>query len=541
MVLDIQSSRNGLSGTPCHPVDVTGRMGQMSHAWYPAPSRLESGHGRGTISCSPPAGGTAVPENPIHTSFKPLTGGGLYSVPELVDCGGLNGEGGLQNLVRRILVETQACVQGQCGDDTLGVAGDFEFSNPLAMLDDSTSEEVKLAAKELSTERVLVSMLRDRLARRASDLKRTFIRRFSRSVFPNYDPARAAGQEHVKTLNFVLGGGTFSASGSDSFEEWEASRIEAKFLFGGWRRQSSSEIQDEMRKRALSEAASASLSLSDEDVVLSMRELEVGKDQWEARDLPDTFCNEQGRVHGDKLFKNSHALRAMVYLMGRPLQDGKFTGPSSILTIARADAWIATHFSFSHPNRDLSMEADAGCAASGLRNSRHNELFSLLLPRAVCSIMKEFRSEFEQIGDLVELSKPYSREIFQKILDSTKAAREDSGHASTGKDELSEAEKQTILSRLDEISPVPFSKHHMDLYSHSFRTHTCVHRSGSDKKDYLLLVPEFVTNKICPWIGKVCDAFIGQCKHDEQEFGEMTLSTSAIMAEDMMSSDTLMA
>lgn len=112
---------------------------------------------------------------------------------------------------------------------------------------DVTSEEAKLAAKELSTERVLVSMLRDRLARRASDLKRTFIRRFSRSVFPNYDPARAAGQEHVKTLNFVLGGGTFSASGCDSFEDWEASRIEAKFIFGGWRRQSSSEIQDELR------------------------------------------------------------------------------------------------------------------------------------------------------------------------------------------------------------------------------------------------------------------------------------------------------
>jgi len=279
--------------------------------------------------------------------------------------------------------------------------------------------------------------------------------------------------------------------------------------------------------------------------------LKVSGDQWESRDTPRGFVASDGALCGDKLFANGHASRAMATWMGRLLVDGEIDGDTSVMSIARADAWVAIHFSLS--TVPLFAVSDSGAGSNirqqnlsfgggGLRNTRHNELFSILLPHALVSLLGELREAMVAQCGPQELQKPFSvtramelrRDVHKKRssqISASEASQTSFGDVS-GRDLRSEISNE-VVRRLDSESAIPYETHRGDVFTSvfrvatiSFRYHPTEHcrgaltdcRAGGQKDmDYLVLRPEFVKNHICPWIGDTRDACIGQCDATSEE------------------------
>lgn len=519
--------------------------GVLCQVWYPPLWEIRKGKGEGTVKMSQTSNedtvdlwadgntyshtGTVqmVPRNPTILSERGATEGGLYGNAILADNGGVC-DAGISKLLEEWMV------------------AHLERKRDSSVLD---KEERLSICKGLAQESALMSILRDKLTRRASEMKRTFVRRFMKSCLPSYgrelstagDADASARVMNTRTdgseaqtsifpdpVAFLMGGGAFSAAlmPDECFSSWSESRRSEKYLFGSWRRLTSEEIQDTLVKRA------PNLKMTVED------------DEWGSRDTPRTFVDDSGVPCGDKLFRNAHACRAMATFMGRFLADGRIDGDTSILSVARADAWIATHFSLSpvYCSQDVASgdhgrppKRNLSAGGGGLRNARHNELYSTLLPHALISLLQELRDAMVSVvGDDasdLELSKPFSVEEASSLRKSLAPS--------------SSEEMENYISAVDEISPVPYSSHQGNEFSSGFRKATVSFRhlfsrndedDGSSLRadhgnerpatsvDYLLLRPEFVRESISPWIGDVLDAYIGQCGPKDMKYSPIALA-----------------
>lgn len=571
-------------------LDLTEREdGLLCQVWYPDLWRVKKGEGEGTIKFLPsneetgaglwnPEGGSSgetvemVPRNPVLLAVCSATEGGLYGYETMADNGGVC-EKGISKVLERWM---EAHVKSTAVDRTLE-----ESRGTRSVAGASRGSEFSLAgmsaAKELAKEASLVSLLRDKLTRRASEMKRAFIRRFMKSAFPHgqrsdsgrgaREGSRAGSSAPNATVSGVeptgmtspdpaarlLGGGSVDTSSlcDDVYPEWKASRKSERFLFGAWRRLSSDEMQQIL------------------DEKMPEMKVEVAGDQWESRDTPRGFVASDGALCGDKLFVNGHASRAMATWMGRLLVDGEIDGDTSVLSIARADAWVATHFSLStvplfavsdSGNGSNARQQNLSFGGGGLRNTRHNELFSILLPHALVSLLEEIREAMVAQCGPQELHKPFSvtralelrREVHKERssqIGTTEASQSSLGDVS-GRDLRSEMSNE-VVRRLDSESTIPYATHGGDVFTSafrvatiSFRYHPTEHcrgtltdcRAGGQKDtDYLVLRSEFVKNHICPWIGDIRDAYIGQCDAttDETKYAPIALDFTGSSAADM--------
>ena len=572
--------------------------GVLCQVWYPPLWRIKKGEGEGTFKIVSeietgwnqpnrvwnPQGYVGagretlemVPRNPVILSLRSATEGGLYGYETLADNGGVCDKG-VSKLLERWM---EGHVRSKAGDrpvDQRDTTQSLAVANRARLTPESAnSVEGVSAAKEMSSEPALMSLVRDKLTRKASEMKRAFIRRFLKSAFPSGIPGsersapnrngrgaeatNSATPDSGGTDSFavILGGGRVSGSSlstdsltSDLYSEWKMSRASEKFLFGAWRRLSSGEMQQVFDENA------------------AAMKVRVAGDSWEARDTPRGFVASGGAFCGDKLFANGHASRAMATWMGRILTEGEIKGDTSVLSIARADAWIGTHFSLSTVPMSAPFDAGAGAlgrpqnlsfGGGGLRNTRHNELFSILLPHALVSLLQELRQAMVEQCGVAELEKPFSmtqavsfqREVNRERQSSNAPIEtSQSSRGDVSQRDLRSEISNEVVKRLDNVSTVPYESHKGNVFSSDFRKATVSFRyhptEGSGEAvstflgshdggamDYLVLRPEFIKQHVCPWIGDTRDAYIGQCesKSEKMEYDPIVLDYGGSNAAD---------
>ena len=219
----------------------------------------------------------------------------------------------------------------------------------------------------------------------------------------------------------------------------------------------------------------------------------------------------------DVLFKNGYARRSFVLWAGRQLgDDGALTGDTSLLSLARLDAWVVAYLIVT---RRLAWEANLNsetqrestedgrareviCSgirplstAGTARNSFHNTLFERLLPIAIEGVLQEVRQVvLEELPDEVHM--PFDFDAAQNM-------------------DAEEDIDRHPASRTPCSGP---RGHNGELHNQAWRQGTSSHHSPFDGQDYVLATPKFVHDNACWWLGDVRDAFIGVCKPDKNDY-----------------------
>lgn len=511
--------------------------GVLRHNWYPAPADVAKGDGDGTIVVAAATGSgvnTAdacagqVPPNPMKTAVKPAMGGGLFCVPELVDAGGVQGTFGVQRMLKRWALDVYLNTAGHNHHS-------IEFPNG-----DRVTEAEKVAGV-LSKEAILSTVVKDGISRKASEWKRAFSKRvldlFFREYFQKTKEQRERLSDVSEAINLTLGGSAvnlkWQGDEKNPYAQWVEGRGDATFVFGAWRRSSVAELQltfDE-HMHVISSVARADFNSSEEDGApewkRSSRRMKVEADEWSAMDVPTPLAEREG---GDLLFKNSHAARCMPLLLGRVSTNSRefISGRSSVLSIARADAWLAACLTVS--------QTSSARSAGGMVNAKYNEIFSMLLPHALRSLLLELRVAVTELTTPLEFRKPFDPSEAQNLLEAARshqtAASEgtpgssQSGLASNSSPCLSAGQRATMIAILDTTSPVPYATHRGNSYCNSFRAGTVSFIDHEKGEDYLVVTPEFFKANICGWMGDVCDAYIGQSKPYETFYNEIQYTES---------------
>ena len=232
-----------------------------------------------------------------------------------------------------------------------------------------------------------------------------------------------------------------------------------------------------------------------------------------------------GANRKDVLFRNGFARRCFVLWSGRQLgEDGHLEGETSILSLARLDAWITAYLIVtrrlaweacvdSESQRDNSEVngaregSNTGTrplrTAGTARNSFHNTLFERLLPIAIEGVLQEIRQVvFEEFPK--ELHMPFDFDAAQEL---------------------------GIEAEIDAhpASYTPCSGpegHHGELHHQAWRHATSSHRSPFDGQDYVLATSEFIQEHVCWWVGSVMDAFVGVCKSHKNDYEPVSCGDS---------------
>ena len=172
--------------------------------------------------------------------------------------------------------------------------------------------------------------------------------------------------------------------------------------------------------------------------------------------------NERNRT--DILFLNEAARNAFNEFRGYtvPLDSSDGSDDASILSLARADAWITTAM------KHLCLEGKGG-----RRNNGFVETFEALIGKAMERIIDDIWEDIKVLA---------SHELAVGIDD------------------------------YDDDS---------DPYSNNIRDWTVVLQSPDDNYLYLLASPTYFVQHVCFWYGKVVDCQIGRCKVGEVEFSKI--------------------
>ena len=172
--------------------------------------------------------------------------------------------------------------------------------------------------------------------------------------------------------------------------------------------------------------------------------------------------NERNRT--DILFLNKAARNAFNEFRGYtvPLDSSDGSDDASILSLARADAWITTAM------KHLCLEGKGG-----RRNNGFVETFEALIGKAMERIIDDIWEDIKVLA---------SHELAVGIDD------------------------------YDDDS---------DPYSNNIRDWTVVLQSPDDNYLYLLASPTYFVQHVCFWYGKVVDCQIGRCKVGEVEFSKI--------------------
>lgn len=581
--------------------------------WVPEPRVVQGG--TGTIRTGRRTGELLrVPENPLAAAQRPLYGGAFVAIP------GLLMKSGAPSDYAGVTIEwAKAAVMRHNGSSARSGPGDLESESPRSMTFSArpsassfSDEQVAAAAAEVA-ETEIRGAVQSTIVRACGEVKKIFTDRYFRSLLHadmfSTHPS-STGPSGNKTglatlplyerlaLACALGAGDFrklrEAARSSSVAAWSTG-LHQSFAppvnpFASWRSQSVSDLQSNVRdiREALraSDAASGrnSVPSDPQDVCESTSQLScvVAEDSWGAqRDARQTHCeNFESDTSGavDRLFLNSHAVAAMQAFIGFPgmrsgsIANGTLSGPTSVLSIARADAWMATVVTVTRHEVEEELRiagktpGQASIWSQGKRNSRFNAVFGRIFPLAVEALLRELRSLLEEWsgndeaeearvpltphalelglnGRSVELHAPFFpgvaeelRTVFtclrkQEAAAARKKAVEEEHGADVGDEAaIKEAEEKPGIDVSEaaysacETQLVDDNFHHGDVFLGKGRKATTAFAIGNTRtsegggvEHFIVLKPGFFRSTVCYWLGDVLDAYVGRWNASSQQ------------------------
>lgn len=574
------ASRAARSLTPVLAESKKGAQ-RSATSWVPEP-RLVQG-GRGTLpaahvkSCGA-AELVRIPENPLLAGQRPLYGGGFVSINGLLmksgapsDYGALTVQWAKAALTRNLTLHgaNETC-------------HDLDSESPRSMTvsrepssETFSEEDLSKAAAEVA-ETGVKGAIQNLLVRAVGEVKKSFTDKFFRSALTSdrYGTrgVLASLPLHARlAVACALGAGDFATvsevSRSSSIAAWSLglhkTMVPPSNPFSCWRSQTVGEFQtaiDDILQDLLAKHGSA---ISDDEKGESC---EVAEDSWgaqedERRDVETLLPGSDGGSGSrkgrsvDRLFLNSHAVAAMQTFIGFPgirsgrAGDGVLTGSTTVLSIARADAWMTTvmtvtRFEAEEELRRLatnSGSANESARVHGKRNSRFNVVFASIFPLAVEALLRELRGvlvEWTKGGDhhdeeggaggrvmltqhatqlglnrrSIELHAPF----FPGVADEVRSVYERFGEMDGGSKSDGEVEVSDTAYLALQIQVVDDSCHRGDVFLLSGRRATTAFAvedtksSESNAQHFIALTPEFFRSNVCYWLGDVLDAYVGR-------------------------------
>ena len=195
------------------------------------------------------------------------------------------------------------------------------------------------------------------------------------------------------------------------------------------------------------------------------------------------------------------------------LQGGDSTSPSyrqiegdtSIITLARCDAYVATWLCVLVRGAELPKVR---------HSSSYNVLSQSLVPYAVCDILGVCREELTRHPSSVdELLVPYKYSSFYDAQ--RRSGNVNDSDATELEDDAAVAKILDAERNVDGVTLPHSSVHKLDFYLCDVRESTVHFYDDSDEKNYCVLTAEFVRKEICSWIGDVRDVFVGTLDNDD--------------------------
>lgn len=382
--------------------------------WVPEPVTVTGGEGTinvplEAVDCKGNGNGTGdrfVPENPLAAAQRPIYGGGLIALPGMLGRRGSPCEYGA--LTRHWAIT--------CIDNSALSPGDIRNDGDLK----------KAAEKVAGTE--IRGAVQSSILRAVAELKKALTDKFFKLTFP------AGATKHLLSslenreklaVAHSLGAGKLSRNGGwESLSSWKNGLEKTAHVtanpFAHWRGLTPVELQRNVRdhlSRSVSCEEQNGSGQSDrwESELDGDVRLDVAPNMWGSQ-------TDAREAHGgaaiDHLFKNSHSVSAMQSFMGFPsmrsgnVADGTLYGTSSVLSIARADAWMATVLAIARDEAEVDDQgeddqpdcingkrkrSESVCTAGrGSRNHKFNAVFESIFPLSVEALLLEIRCVLEQ-------------------------------------------------------------------------------------------------------------------------------------------------
>lgn len=246
---------------------------------------------------------------------------------------------------------------------------------------------------------------------------------------------------------------------------------------------------------------------------------------------------------------------------------GAVRGDTSVLTIARADAYMSAWLALNVRAAEL-RRPDERHSKRMVQTIMYNKLCQELLPHAAVGVMMECRNEMERLencnmvpvdnseDDLerpsgrdaaaqmsqwnLEMRVPFSMQALTRACISVNVERtslEKLGNSHTSSDRQKFADVRSSVGR-DPTTRISFSHHGLDYYMRRARKCTLHFHDADDRADYIVLKAQYVRKHICSWIGDVRDAFVGCLDAAAGKFEEIACTTVPAFGtpeEDMLS------
>ena len=205
-------------------------------------------------------------------------------------------------------------------------------------------------------------------------------------------------------------------------------------------------------------------------------------------------------------------------------------GDSSILELARLDAWMATAMIMALRPKEGDDERgdDAAPVAGASKNYFHNAMFEILLPRAIEGVLDQIRQTVEEERP-DELFMPFSYSDVE-----AEAMNPDGTMNASAVDALP-------TSKIPCNSTEAVVGHGGDLHAQGWRKATSSHVTPYDKKPsealhYVVATATFIAEHVCASIGDVRDGFVGVCG-DGNEYVPITAPDRTSVDDEVNKSD----
>lgn len=206
--------------------------------------------------------------------------------------------------------------------------------------------------------------------------------------------------------------------------------------------------------------------------------------------------------------------------LGRSSNDGSVKGDTSVIVVARADAYMAAW---------LAQVCVAGELGRKLPPHVFNLLMAPLIPEATMAFLGELRSALVDAEDPVNTPGELFAPFAPKALDDAMRDVAPDVLSLLKKGEQSE-EYDKVRRTLDNagLSHHLTVRHKMDFYMTSWRKNTVHFWDAEDRADYCVVTSDFVTKNVCCWIGKVRDGFVGVLDSTSNKFIALTTANGQL-------------
>jgi len=231
----------------------------------------------------------------------------------------------------------------------------------------------------------------------------------------------------------------------------------------------------------------------------------------------------------------SFAARSSVVVPDADIMDPnaprKLRGDTSIITLARIDAYVGTSLSQLLAQVELNVSNDT---------TTHNTLARPLISQALTNILSACRTVFEESPAHVaslsapdvpstgqhavnELRVPFRFSSLRTACDANSIEVDSIGRQDRGSEAYQNVSMFLDNQRAESDHLPNSSWHELDYYLSKRRLQTKHFYDNDDNRSYCVANPGFVEANICSWIGDVQDVFLGILEDDDAlEFREMT-------------------